>query len=487
MRTILAASLAAIAALAAVLAFNTLRLPALPPAPAGMPADASPATAQAAAERLAEAIRIPTISRGDGTATEATAFTTFAALLARHYPDAHRVMRREVIADHSLLFTWPGRDRRRAPALLLAHLDVVPVEPGTEDRWTHPPFAGVIADGHVWGRGAIDDKASVMALMEAAQTLAATGWQPPQDLLFAFGHDEETGGTGARAIAATLKARGMKAAFLLDEGGALTTGIVPGVTRPVATIMAAEKGYLSLRLTASAVGGHSSQPPPETAISRLARALVRLQDQPLPARLAAPVDVMLERTAPAMGLANRVAIANLWLFEPLLLRLLAGAPATNALIRTTTAQTMLAAGVKDNVLPAEARAVINFRLLPGDTADTVAAHVRRVIADDGIAISREGAFASEASTVSDPDAPAFRHLDATTRALFPDAVVTTGLVLGATDARHYAGLYEQRYHFLPITLDAADLRRIHGSDERVSVAGYARAITWYRRLLETLP
>ena len=471
-------------ALVAALAFNTWRLPALPaPAPTATLVVIDEA---AAAARLAEAVRIRTISTGAEAASDPAALAAFAELLASRYPNAHRAMRRERIGDGSLLFTWTGTNPALEPALLLAHMDVVPVEPGTEARWTHPAFDGVIADGYIWGRGTLDDKLNVTGLMEAADALAAHGWQPPRTLLFAFGHDEEVGGTGAQAIAATLRQRGIHAAFLLDEGGALTTGIMPGVTRPVATIMAAEKGYASFRLTASAAGGHSSQPPPDTAVTRLARALVRLQDRPMPARLAAPVDVMLERAAPAMGLVNRVAIANRWLFEGLLIRLLAAQPVSNALIRTTTAPTMLRAGVKDNVLPAEATAVINFRLLPGDSANAVEAHIRKAIADDDIAISLDGRFASEASAVSDPDSAAFRRLAEVTRAVFPDAVVTTGLMLGATDARHYEGLYDNRYNFMPVTLNSEDLQRIHGANERIAVADYARLIRWYRLLLESL-
>ncbi|WP_293373767.1 M20 family peptidase [Nevskia sp.] len=472
-------------ALIAVLAVNTLRLPALPAAAASATVLADIDEA-AAAERLGAAIRIPTISRRNGERSDVAAFAALTTLLETQYPNAHRVMTREAIGDSSLLFTWTGKDAAAPPALFLAHMDVVPVEPGTEARWTHPAFGGVVADGFIWGRGTLDDKLNVLGLMEAAEALAAQGWQPPYTLIFAFGHDEEVGGHGAQAIAASLEQRGIHAAFLLDEGGALTVGLMPGISRPVATIMAAEKGYASFRLTASAIGGHSSQPPPDTAVTRLARALVRLQDRPLPARLAAPVDVMLERAAPAMGLVHRVAIANRWLFEPLLLKLLADAPASNAMIRTTTAPTMLHAGIKDNVLPAEASAVINFRLLPGDSLASVEAHIRKAIADDGIAITLEGGTGNAATAVSDPDSAAFRHLADTTRTVFPDAVVTTGLMLGATDARHYEGLYDNRYNFMPVILNTEDLQRIHGANERIAVADYAKLIRWYRLLLEGL-
>jgi len=484
-KTALTALGIALIALIAVLAFNTARLPGVPGARPAAPR--LPLDEKALAERLAAAIRIPTVSFEDKSQIDLATFERMAALLETNYPNAHRVMTREVINGHSLLFTWPGKDPAAGPALFLAHMDVVPVEPGTESLWLQPAFSGAVSNGYVWGRGTLDDKVSVIGLMEAAESLAASGWQPARTVLFAFGHDEEISGLdGAAKIAETLKARGVKAGVLLDEGGAITIGLMPGVKRPVAAIMAAEKGYASFKLTAKAIGGHSSTPPPDTAASSLARAIVRLQDHPMPARIAPPVDVMLERAAPAMSLRNRVVIANRWLFEPLLLQLLRGEPVTNALIRTTTAPTILRAGVKDNVLPAEATAVINFRLLPGDSVADVERHIRSVIGDDAITITQEAGFGNPASPVSDASAPAFRHLGNAVLDVFPDALVSTGLVVGATDARHYAGLYDNRYNFLPVPLVAADLNRIHGANERIAIGDFANAVRWYRRVLETL-
>jgi carboxypeptidase PM20D1 len=466
--------------LAAVCLVRVAQLP--DPAASGAAAPPIALDETGAVERLAGALRIPTISHGDPERSDPVALAAFARYLRERFPRAHAALTREAVG-HSLLYTWPGRDPNAVPLLLLAHMDVVPVEPGTEGAWTHPPFGGVVADGHVWGRGARDDKSSVLALLESAEWLAADGFQPARTVYLAFGHDEEIGGqAGAKKIAELLMARGIKA-DLLDEGSAVLEGMVPGVARPVAAIMAAEKGYFTVQLTTRAEGGHSSRPPPVTAVSRLARAVARVQDHPLPTRLVRPVTDMLDRLAPEMGFGGRLVLANRWLFGPLIRRQFAASLTTNTLVRTTTATTVFHAGIKDNVLPSEARALVNFRLLPGDTMDGVLAHLRRVIDDDGVELAGYGGFGNEASEVSPIDSEFFRLLERTTREVFPDAVVSTGLVTGATDARNYEGVYLTRYNFSPSTLTAGDLPTIHGTNERIAVDNYLGMVRFYVRLL----
>jgi len=297
-------------------------------------------------------------------------------------------------------------------------------------------------------------------------------------------HDEEIGGRqGAGRIAALLQSRGVRAEFLLDEGSAVLQGLVAGITRPVASINAAEKGYLTVKLVAREEGGHSSRPPAQTAVGRLARAVARVQDAPLPARLVRPVTDMFDRLAPEMGFGQRLALANRWLSGPLLLRAFGRDPTTNALIRTTTAPTVFRAGVKDNVLPSEATALVNFRLLPGDSIEDVLAHVRRAVDDPAVEIGPGSDFNSEASTPATLDSAAFRLLERTALQTWPDAVVSTGLVIGATDARHYAGVFAARYNFSPSVLTAEDLATIHGTNERIAVDNYLDMIRFYVRLL----
>jgi carboxypeptidase PM20D1 len=456
-----------------------------------LPAPAQPGVAIASIElddagavsRLAAALRIPTISHGDAAQNDPAALAAFAAHLEKSFPRVHAKLSRDKVGA-SLLYTWPGTDPAARPLLLLAHMDVVPIEPGTEPKWTHPPFGGVVAGGFVWGRGARDDKSSVLALLESVEWLLAQEFAPTRTVYLAFGHDEEVGGQGgALKIAALLKSRGVQA-DLLDEGGAVFEGLVPGVSRPVAAIQAAEKGYFTVRMTARAEGGHSSRPPPVTAVGRLARAVWRVQQHPFPTRLVRPVTDMFDRLAPEMPFSRRLALANRWLFGPLLRRRLASDPTTSTLVRTTTAPTVFHAGVKDNVLPSEAYALVNFRLLPGDTRQGVLAHLREVIADRQIELAQDGGFGNEASEPSPVDSPAFALLERTTREIFPDAVVSTGLVTGATDARNYEGVYATRYNFSPATLNAADLPSIHGTDERIAVDNYLRMIRFYVRLLQ---
>jgi carboxypeptidase PM20D1 len=470
------------AALAVGLGYNLSRLP--PPHVPGAAPPVSAVDAEAVVQRLAAAVRIATVSHADRSQIDLAPFIEFAEFLRTRFPRVHAQLQRTSIGP-SLVYHWPGEDPQAAPILLLAHMDVVPVEPGTEDQWQHPPFAGARAEGHVWGRGALDDKGSLMAQMEALEALLAAGFAPRRGLYFAIGHDEEIGGReGAVKIAAWLRAKNLRFEFALDEGGAITEGIVASVRPPVATLMTAEKGYVSLRLRTRDAGGHSSRPPAQTAVGRLARAVARVQDSPFPARLTPPVADMLQRLAPEMPLASRLAIANLWLFRDRVLASLARNPTTDAMIRTTTAPTLFHAGVKDNILPSEAQAVINFRILPGDSLQSVQEHVRRVVADDGVEIALDGEFGDEPSPISSTDSDSFRLIESVVREQYPEAVIATGLVIGATDLRHYAGLYGQRFNFTPFRVRADDLNRIHGHNERIGAADYVRGIGFYARLIE---
>jgi carboxypeptidase PM20D1 len=436
-----------------------------------------------AAERLAAAIRIPTVSR-EGATHDAAAFASLHDHLERSFPRLHATLRVERILDHSLLLTWQGTDPSLPPALLMAHQDVVPVEPGTEAGWTYPPFEGRIADGFIWGRGALDNKSGVLGIMEAVEMLLAEGFRPRRTVLLAFGHDEEIGGTGAQATAALLAERGVRLAWVLDEGGAIMEpGTIPGLRSPVAVIGVAEKGYLSLRLSTEQAGGHSSQPPRQTAVGIVAAAVARLEARPFPGALRGATREMFAYLGPEMPPAQRLVFANTWLFAPLIERQLAAAPATDATLRTTTAATMFQGSVKDNVLPIHAHAVVNFRILPGETVASVVERVRRTVHDPRVEIAEHGGMGTDPSPVSPSSAEPFALLHRTVRQVVPDAVVAPYLVLGATDARHYGGLSDHVFRFLPLRLTQQDLRRMHGTDERIGVRDHARAIVFYRQLI----
>ncbi|MBI5722022.1 MAG: M20 family peptidase [Burkholderiales bacterium] len=441
---------------------------------------------EAAAASLAVAIRAKTVSGLLDPAGTGREFEALHEHLRQRYPLVHTRLEREVVGAHSLLYTWKGSDPALKPIALAPHQDVVPIAPGTETLWKHPPFDGVVTGGEVWGRGAWDDKANLVSQFEAVETLLKAGFQPRRTVYLILGHDEEVGGAqGAAKVAALFKQRNVRLETFLTEGLVVTQGILPGVAAPIALIGVAEKGYVSLRLSAQAPPGHSSMPPApgQSAIGMLSAALVRLDQNPLPGGIRGVASDMFGAVAPEMSGFQRVALANVWLFRPLLERMLSAQPSTNALMRTTTALTIAQAGNKENVLPGRADAVVNFRILPGDTVAGVVAHVKRVVADERVAVEPLGE-GGEASPVSSSSGPGYQHIERAIREVFAGALVAPGLMLAGTDAKHFVGLADQIYRFTPVRAGPADLSRPHGTDERLSVDNLAEMIRFYHRLLQ---
>ena len=437
-----------------------------------------------AAERLASAIRIPTISAEDEAAFNAAAFADLHGYLQSAFPRVHSRLQRETVAKHSLLYTWPGSEPTLKAILLVGHMDVVPVEPGTEDEWQEEPFGGRISGGCIWGRGAIDNKSTVVGSLEAVEMLLAEGFRPRRTVYLAYGHDEEVGGTGgAREIAALLESRGVELEMVLDEGGVIGDGLLPGISAPVALVGVAEKGFATLELSARVPGGHSSLPPPQGAVGIVSAAIAKLDENPMPARLDGPTEELFNRIGPRLPIAQRAAFANLWLTRAVVTRQLEHRPTTNAMVRTTTAPTIFQAGMKDNVLPSYAKALINFRILPGDSIADVLEHVKRVVRDDRVEVKLSGRFSAEPSAVSSTTSTAFRSVERSIRSVTPNVVVAPYLVVVVTDARHYSNLSPNIFRFLPLRLTSADLERMHGVNERIGVGEYERAIRTYRQII----
>jgi carboxypeptidase PM20D1 len=430
------------------------------------------------ADRLAGALKIGTVSHEDPSQDDIALREQLVEYLAATWPKLHGAVTRERVRG-GLLYTWKGSDPSLPSVLFAAHMDVVP--PGT--GWTHPPFEGAVLDGFVWGRGALDDKGSLVCILEAAELLLAKGFRPRRTLYLAFGGDEEVGGLDAAAIAALLAQRGVKLDWALDEGLMVTEGIVREIAAPVAPIGVGEKGYMSVQLTAQAEGGHASMPPRDTAVSLLAAALDRITRAPAPAKLEGTVRLQISSLAPYMPFAQRIALGNLWLFSTVVANMLEKRPAMNASLRTTLAPTIVTGGDKDNVLPVSARAVLNARILPGETMESVLARLRNVVADSRIAISRIERGAHDPPPLSPIDSEGYRLIESAIGRAFPRAVIVPALVLGATDGRHYRTLANGVYRWAPFTLAAADLARLHGVDERVKVAELPIAVRAYMQLM----
>ncbi len=436
-----------------------------------------------AVEHLAEAIRIPTVSFADSLPVDSSAFKEFDLFLRRRYPRVHQELSLRLFNRFSRLYRWKGRDTTLRPVILAAHLDVVPVPDDERDSWTQPPFSGKVDAQFIHGRGAIDDKLALIGILEAVEHLLRQQFRPRRDIWLAFGHDEEIGGRlGARVMARWLKQKGIRAEWVLDEGYAVLQKMVPGIDGDVAVIGTAEKGYATIRLDVSLSGGHSSLPAAETAIDRLAGAVYRLKHNPFPMRFADPVKQFIRFVAPEMSLPGKFIFANNALLEPVLLRIYGARPSGNAMVRTTTAPTLFQSGSKDNIIPAYAQAVINFRLLPGDTKVSVLRHIRETVHDELITIRVMEYF--NPSPVSPVDNPAFRHLQRTVHAVFPDAVVTPNLVVGGTDGRYYYAVSEAVYRFVPFYINPESIHIFHGINERVPIKVVNKAVTFYTELIK---
>ena len=440
------------------------------------------------ADHLAGAVRFNTVSETAGAADPA-AFRALQAYLEQTYPLVHQHLKREVVNDLSLLYVWTGRDPAKAPVVLMGHTDVVPVIPGTESRWTHPAFEGVVDGGFVWGRGTLDDKSTVMAALEGVERALADGYTPSRTVVLAFGHDEEIGGrNGAVKLLERYKALGFPPpALVLDEGGFIGEKMIPGVDEPTAMIGISEKGILSVRLSVEGEGGHSSVPPAVTHIGRIARAVTALEAEQLPASLDKPGQAMLEALAPTMPWSRRLVMANLWLFGPAVAKAMVSVPTTASAVRTTTAPTVFRAGSKENVLPPTAEAVVNFRIRPGETVSSVMEHVKKVVNDPEVKIESYGA-GGDPPPISDPNSPAFAFVATTIRQTLGRTapIVVPFVCPGATDARYWSALSPNVYRFNPFPFDKDAQTRAHGTDERMAVSAFADGVRFYVQLLKGL-
>ena len=451
-----------------------------PPSPL-RPADHD-ALRDRAVARLQALVRIPTVSRPDAADEDAEVFEAFLAELRSQFPLLHERLEPTRVTDHGLLFHWPGRDATR-PVVLMAHLDVVPVDGDT--TWRHPPFGADIVDGEIWGRGTLDDKGSLAGICEAVERLLERDFTPAQDLWLSFGCDEEVMGEAAPAAVDLLRERGVAPWFVLDEGGAVAHDAFPGVAPPIAVIGVTEKGVTSLELRVDGRGGHASTPVRMDATARLARAILRLDRHPFPASAPDPTIELMRRIAPHAPAPLRPLMANAARWRPVLTRALVAAGAEPAaMTRTTAAVTTLSGSPALNVIASTAKAGVNVRIMVGDSVASVVAHVRRAVADRRVQVSV--LEAGEPSPVSPTDDDAFRLLESTITEAFPDAVPSPYVMMAATDSRFFTAICPRVYRYTPFRMTRAQRQAIHSHDEHLGVEAFAEGVLWYQRLIERI-
>jgi carboxypeptidase PM20D1 len=433
-----------------------------------------------AVRNLASAIGFKTISNSDSSLFDSTQFLGFRRFLEATYPLTHARLERTIVKDYTLVYRWDGKDAQLPPVVLMAHQDVVPVEEATRGIWTVDPFEGVVRDNFIWGRGATDDKINLISILQSAEKLLRSGFQPNRTIYLVFGHDEEIGGSGAKAVAEWFRKDGIRPELVLDEGGIVTREKVPGLNRTVALIGTSEKGILTLQLKVEKGGGHSAMPERETAIDILARAITTLNENEFEARFSPSTESFLEYVGPEMPFGQRIAFANLWLFTPVIHRIYEKSAPGNAMIRTTMVPTILRAGVKENVVPTSATATVNLRLLPGDSSGTVLRKIRELINDDRVQV--ELLDAREASGVTPMESFAYQTVDQIVRQTYDSVVATPFLMIGATDSRHFSDVSGGIIKFSPMV----DPIGFHGIDERVSIESFRESMWFFEQLMRDL-
>ncbi|WP_299760511.1 M20/M25/M40 family metallo-hydrolase [uncultured Pontibacter sp.] len=436
------------------------------------------------AEKLAAVVGFKTVSAVETSDFKYEEFKKLHVYLAEAFPLAHEQLQVEVINDYSLLYTWQGQNQELKPVLFSAHFDVVPVETGSEGTWLAAPFSGKIKDGYIWGRGTMDDKYRVVAILEAVEHLLEIGYTPSRTMILAFGHDEEVGGyAGAGMISKHLQQQGVQLEAVFDEGLAIAEGIIPGVKEPLALVGTAAKGNLNLLLTVNGAGGHSSVPPKDTPIDILSNALKNLHNAPFEPRLIPTTRETLETLAEKMGGKYKFALRHYGLFKGKIFKKLSEDRATDALIRTKLVPTVISGGEKYNVLPRRATAVVNVRILNGENEQTVLHHVTKAVNDERVSIERYGVY-TPPSPVTATDTWVYNALKYSITETFSDVMVVPALFPGATDSKHYTNLTDNIFRFAPQVVNRESAQLIHNSNERLSVSVLENSVSFYKSLIQ---
>ena len=437
-----------------------------------------------AIENLSKSIQFQTISHPDYEKFDYKEFQRFLSWLETEYFQVFKNLEKKYLGK-TLLLKWQGEVADLNPILLTGHYDVVPVRSDADSVWQESPFSGKIDADYVWGRGALDDKSGVIAILEAVNYLLANNFSPRRTVYLSFGHDEEIGGRrGAGKVTEFLLNEGVELEWTLDEGSFLLQDIIPGINKPVAVINVAEKGSLTIQVIGKAEGGHSSMPSAKSSVGYLSEALLKLENNPVPGKLEGISLGLFDEVSKQMPFQYKILFANLWLFEPLINNFLSDSPTMNAVIRTTTAPTMLSASNRLNVLASEAVGTVNFRLHPRDNPEKIVSFAKDLISNENIEVKKLSA-GTLASPVSDWETEGYRAISNSVREVYGDIIVAPGLMVGGSDSKHYAKAAKNSYRFNPFPLSAKELSGLHGIDERIKKDDFLNGIRSYIKIIQS--
>ncbi|HHU84481.1 MAG TPA: M20/M25/M40 family metallo-hydrolase [Clostridiales bacterium] len=435
---------------------------------------------------LSDAIKIKTISNLDPDKVDWAEFDKFHAFLEERFPLLHENLEKEVIGKASLMFRWKGSNPDLDPIALLGHQDVVPISAGTEGDWVHPPFSGVIADGFIWGRGALDMKNHLIGVCEAVESLLGEGFVPVRDVYLLFGHNEEVlaegSNNGAMLMCRTLKDRGIRLDCVIDEGGAIIPVNAKGIiTKELAGIGIAEKGHCDFEISVYAKGGHSSQPPKHTALGELADVIKDLENNQFKAKISPLMDELFTKIGKNTSLPVRQILCNYKLLKPVVLQVCKQIPPAASMLRTTTAVTMASGSPAANVLPQKASIVANFRIMPGQTVSDVEDHIKKVVRNKNIEVRL--IKGSDPSNISPTDSRCFKALDDICYRMNTNSIVAPYLVMGGTDARNYEPICDNVYRYSPFKFDTELLLTTHGTNERCPLECLEKAVKFFKHYI----
>ena len=437
---------------------------------------------------LSKAIQIPTICNVDESVVDWSKFDEFHAFLKEAYPLIHEKLELQVISTRSLMYNWKSEHPEKEPICLLAHQDVVPVTPGTEDDWEHGPFSGDVADGFVWGRGALDIKNHLIAVMEAVETLLEEGYVPERDIYLCFGHNEEVmaegEACGATCMMQWFKDRGIRLDSVIDEGGAiLSVKVDKVIDGHLAGVGIAEKGHVDFEISVNAKGGHSSQPPKHSALGQLSRIVCNLENHQFKAKLTPQLTSLFTEIGKNTTYPVRCIASNLPILKPIITEICSNIPPVASMMRTTTAITMANGSPAPNVLPQKASVVANFRIMPGQTVEDVEAHIRKYAGPKAEVKLLGG---KNPSKISPTDSRAFNVISKICKSMDPKAIVAPYLVMGGTDARQYEDVCDNIYRYSPFLMTTGLLLTTHGTNERIPVSSLEDGVAFFKRYIREL-
>lgn len=428
---------------------------------------------------LAEMIKCKTVSSEIKALEDESEFERFEALLPKLFPKIFEKCSFEKPSDRSLLFKWQGK-KQDSPTVLMSHYDVVSV---VEEDWEKPPFEGIRDNGVLWGRGTLDTKGTLNGVLQAAEMLIEEGFVPENDIYFAFAGDEEVNGHGAIAIVDLFENRGITPGLVLDEGGAVVENVFPGVSAPCALIGIAEKGLVNIEYSIKGGGGHASSPAAHTPVGKLSAACVKVENSPFKFGISKPALALFDTVGRHSTFVYRLIFSNLWLFGPVLNMITKKSGGElNALVRTSTAFTQMEGSKGMNVIPPYARMVSNHRIKEGETPETVAERIRKIINDPDISVRIiDGAMAP--SVISDTECEAWERVKAVVGDTWQDAIVSPYLMLACSDSRHWGRISDKVYRFSAMALSKEERGTIHGNNERIPFATISKTVEFYIRLM----